>query len=308
MKRIILLLLVLILGFMAGSFVAYKLLRGDDTPEPAHIISDAYLEKFNSGGERLLQVPGTKNFRDLGGYKTADGRTVKWDMIYRSDNLAHLDSAGMEAFEALNIRTITDLRSEEERIQEPNRIPAAYPGRHYQVLPINDRPVDIRVLGKKIITGKITDEEISDLLDHRKFITTDSHREYWGQWLRDLANDEATPHLFHCTSGKDRTGFGASIFLLTMGVPEEIVKQDFLLSNQVLEEYNDARIIEIEKKVPGSIDEDLFRKILGVSEETIDLSFAEMKSQYGSVDGFIRDGLGIDDETRQRLQDKFLEN
>ena len=306
MKRLLVTLLLVLIGIGLGLFISHK--RGAETETLAHIIPIEHLAKFNGDGTRLLQIPGTKNFRDMGGYKTADGKTVKWNMVYRSDSLAHLDSAGMTAFSDLGIRTITDLRSEPERIQEPNRIPAVYPGTRYQVLPINDRPVDIRALGKRIITGKVTDAEISDLLDHRRFITNSSHRGYWGQWLAELANDDATPHLFHCTSGKDRTGFGGSIFLLALGVPKETVQQDFLLSNLVLEDYNAARIAEIDKIVPGKIDEALFRKILGVSQKTIEASFAEMDSQYGSVDGFIRDGLEIDDETRQRLKNKFLEN
>lgn len=305
MKRLFVSLALLIAGIALG-FFAHMKMSGDDE-YPVHIVTEEYRAQFNKDGERLLSVPGTKNFRDLGGYQTVDGRTVKWNMIYRSDNLAHLDESGMEAFQALGIKAITDLRSSDERIQEPNRIPASYPGPVYNVLPINDRPVDIRALGRKIVTGKITDADIDDLLDHRKFITNDSHRAYWGQWLRDLANDGAAPHLFHCTSGKDRTGFGASVFLLTMGVPEDTVKADFLLSNAVLEDYNAARIVEIDDKVPGSIAEELFRKILGVSESTIDKSFAEMKSRYGSIDGFIRDGLGVDDATRAKLQSKFLE-
>ena len=306
MKRFFLGLVLLLVGIGLGFFVAKQLSGSDE--DSVHIVTENFRAKFNENGNRLLAISGTKNFRDLGGYKTTDGRTTKWDMLYRSDNLAHLDEVGMEAFEALGIRAITDLRSGPERIQEPNRIPASYPGPVYNVLPINERPVDIRVLGRKIAMGSITDEDINDLLDHRKFITNDEHRAYWGQWLRDLAGDTATPHLFHCTSGKDRTGFGASIFLLTMGVPEETVKADFLLSNAVLSDYNDARIIEIDDRIPGNIDEELFRKILGVSESTIDLSFAEMKTQFGSIDGFIRDGLGVDDVTRAKLQTKFLEN
>ncbi len=306
MKRLLVTLLLLLIGISLGLFIAYK--RGGETEAVTHIIPTQHLAKFNSQGIRLLSIPGTKNFRDMGGYKTADGKTVKWNMVYRSDSLAHLDSAGMSAFADLGIRAITDLRSEPERIQEPDRIPANYPGSKYQVLPINDRPVDIRALGKRIVMGKITDAEISDLLDHRRFITNSSHRSYWGQWLAELANDDATPHLFHCTSGKDRTGFGGAIFLLAIGVPKETVQQDFLLSNKVLEDYNTARIAEIDKKIPGNIDEALFRKILGVSQETIEATFAEMESRYGSIDGFFRDGLEIDDETRQKLKDKFLED
>ncbi len=306
MKRIILSILILVVGIISG-FIGGKVIGGDDAEYPVHIVTPEYRAKFNGTGERLLSVPGTKNFRDMGGYETSDGRTSKWNMVYRSDNLAHLDSIGMEKFITLGIKAITDLRSINERMQEPNRLPGTYPDPTYSVLPINDRPVDIRVLGRKIVTGKITEQDIDDLLDHRKFVKNAELREYWGQWLRSLANDNATPHLFHCTSGKDRTGFGASIFLLTLGVPEETVKADFLLSNAVLEDYNVARIKEIDSKIPGKIDEDLFRKILGVSESTIDLSFAEMKSQFGSIDGFIKDGLLVDDKTRERLQAKFLE-
>jgi len=306
MKRIIFSLLILLIGTVAG-FIGGKIIGGNDAEYPVHVVTPEYRAKFNSSGERLLSVPGTKNFRDLGGYEAADGRTSKWKMVYRSDNLAHLEPSGMENFQALGIRAITDLRSVNERVQEPNRIPGAYPGPTYSVLPINDRPVDIRVLGRKIVTGKITEQDIDDLLDHRKFVNNAELRDYWGQWLRSLADDTATPHLFHCTSGKDRTGFGASIFLLALGIPEETVKADFLLSNEVLEDYNVDRIKEIDAKIPGKIDEDLFRKILGVSESTIDLSFKEMKSQFGSIDGFIREGLRVDDETREKLRDKFLE-
>lgn len=291
----------IITGLLAFYFLTNK------TETPPHVVTDSFRAQFNTNGNRLLSVPGTKNFRDLGGYKTVDGRQVKWGMIYRSDNLAHLDEAGIEAFKTLNIRAITDLRSDPERQQEPNIIPASSPGPIYNVLPINDRPVDIRALGKRIVTGKITDAEISDLLDHRRFITNPSHREHWGNWLADLAKDETVPHLFHCTSGKDRTGFGASIFLLAMGVDRSVVQEDFLLSNAILEDYNTARIAEIDRRVPGKIDETLFRKILGVSQDTIEASFAEMEAQYGSIDGFIRDGLGIDDATRQALRNKFLE-
>ena len=305
MKRFILSCVILFIGAGIGFFVAQKL-RGD-TEMPVHVVTEAFRAQFNKEGTRLLDIPGTKNFRDLGGYETKDGRKSRWNMLFRSDNLAHLSEDGLKAFKDLDIRTITDLRSSNERIQEPNRLPASYPGVVYNVLPINDRPVDIRAMGRKIVTGNITDKDIDDLLDHRKFITNPDHRSYWGEWLRNLVNNDSTPHLFHCTSGKDRTGFGASIFLLTIGVPEETVKADFLLSNSVLADYNDARIKEIDARIPGKINEDIFRKILGVSEKTIDLSFAQMKSDFGSIDGFIRDGLEIDDDIRLQLQDKFLE-
>lgn len=256
---------------------------------------------------RLLPIEGTRNFRDLGGYVMADGRAVKHGLIYRSDNLAHLSAAGTAQITQLGLAKITDLRSDKERNQEPNKLTAISPAADYSVLPINDKPVDIRALSRKIIMGRVDEAEVMELLDHRRFITSAVHRKSWGDWLASLESDEKTPHLFHCTSGKDRTGFGAAIFLLTLGADKDTVMEDFLFSNDVLAGYNDATIASIEKRIGKRESLDIIRKIMGVSRETMLATFAEMEAQYGSIDGFIQEGLGVDDQTRLRLQEKFLE-
>lgn len=256
---------------------------------------------------RLLPIEGTRNFRDLGGYEVADGRTVKHGLVFRSDNLAHLSEAGMAALTALELKVITDLRSDKEREQEPDKLPDTTPVPEYAVLPINDRPVDIRKMSRKIIMGRVDEEEVMTLLDHRRFVTNPKHRESWGNWLRSLAEDENTPHLFHCTSGKDRTGYGSAIFLLALGANKDTVMEDFLFSNAVLKGYNDATIAGIEKKIGKRDSLEIIRKIMGVSQETMEATFAEMEAQYGSVDAFIEEGLGIDASTRAQLQNKFLE-
>ncbi|MGB0907975.1 MAG: tyrosine-protein phosphatase [Maricaulaceae bacterium] len=265
------------------------------------------MEEAGVADGRLLSIDGTRNTRDLGGYAAADGRTVKWGMIYRSDNLGHLTKIGKADIAALKVVAITDLRSGPEREQEPDKIPETTPAITYSVLPINDQPVDIKKLSRKIAKGDVDEAEIMELLDHRRFITNPAHRKNWGDWVKNLAEDEATPHLFHCTSGKDRAGFGAAITLLTLGVPKETVMEDFLLSNMVYADYIDENTKKIKRFVKDEKAIATIRKVMGVSEETMVATFAEMEAQYGSVDGFIKDGLGIDDETRARLQDKFLE-
>lgn len=269
--------------------------------------TDALLAELNVHPERIQTVDGVKNLRDLGGYQTMDGRTVKWDMIYRSANLHELSPEGEAELSQLNIRAITDLRSDPEREQEPDNIPLVTPAIEYSVLPINDQPVDIEVLGRKIVKGEVDEVEIMALLDHRRFITNPAHRESWGRWLKSLGDDAHTPHLFHCTSGKDRAGYGAAIFLLTMGVPKETVKRDFLLSNAIYADYIDDTVSKIDRFVMKDVNFDLIRKVMGVSEETIDATFAQMEADFGSIDGFIEHGLGIDAATRAKLQAKFLE-
>lgn len=256
---------------------------------------------------RLLDISGTRNFRDLGGYVAADGRKVKTGMIYRSDNLAHLGTNGKADLTALNLKTIIDLRSGKEREQEPNDLPTSGAEITYSVLPINDQAVDIRKISRKIIMGRVDEDEVMNLLDHRRFITDKKHRKSWGGWLASLADEAQTPHLFHCTSGKDRTGYGSAIFLLALGVDKDTVMEDFLFSNAVLKGYNDATIVKIEEKVGKRDSLETIRKIMGVSRETMEDTFAQMESDFGSVDGFIENGLGIDAALRLRLQDKFLE-
>ena len=252
---------------------------------------------------RLLSIHGTRNFRDLGGYSTRDGRQIKHGLLFRSDKLSHLEEAGVTEIAALNLKVITDLRSDEERKQEPDHLPQDIT---YAVLPINDKPVDIRKISRKIIMGRMDEAEVMNLLDHRRFITNPAHRQSWGDWLKSLAEDDTTPQLFHCTSGKDRTGYGAAIFMLALGVDKTTVMEDFLFSNQVLKSYNDATILSIEKRVGKRDSLETIRKIMGVSQETMQATFAQMESDFGSIDAFIEKGLGIDPAARQKLQDKFL--
>lgn len=293
-----------IIKWIAVPVIAGALLAGCQKHSAS---SDDLIDAPRIDDARLVVIEGTRNTRDLGGYQMADGRTIKHGMMFRSDNLAHLTETGKAEIAALNIKAVTDLRSDKEREQEPDQLPMTTPPIDYAVLPINDKPVDIRKISRKIIMGRIDEDEVMTLLDHRRFITNSAHRESWGNWLKSLASDDKTPHLFHCTSGKDRAGFGSVIFLLTLGADKDTAMEDFLFSNAVLKGYNDATIAGIEDKIGKRDSLEIIRKIMGVSQETLEATFAEMEAQFGSVDAFIEEGLGIDAETRARLQDKFLE-
>lgn len=292
----------LLSAVVLGTAMTLSACSQNETSRTAELLAAA-----NVSPDRILNVDGAKNLRELGGYETADGRRVKWGVLYRSDNLGELTSKGKAALSALNLKAVTDLRSDPEREEAPDRLPDQSPPIAYSVLPINDEPVDIKALSRKIIKGEIKEEELMVLLDHRRFITNPAHRKSWGDWVKALEDDANTPHLFHCTSGKDRAGYGAAITLLTLGVPKETVKKDFLLSNAVYADYIDKNIKKIDRFVGKDANTDLIRKVMGVSEETIDATFAQMETDYGSIDGFIENGLGIDAETRARLQAKFLE-
>ena len=269
--------------------------------------SQALMTEAGVHVDRLIPIDGTRNTRDIGGYQTVDGRQVKWGMLYRSDNLHELTKIGRSQIADLGIVSVTDLRSEKEIEDAPDALPKTSPPVQYRVLPINDESVDIKALGRQIVKGEIDDAQIMMLLDHRRFITNPAHRKSWGDWVTSLNEDQKSPHLFHCTSGKDRAGYGAAILLLTLGVPKDTVMNDFLLSNIVYADYIDKMVGKIDKYVRKDVDTDLIRKVMGVSRETLVATFAEMETQYGSIDGFIEEGLGINADTRESLQEKFLE-
>ena len=116
------------------------------------------------------------------------------------------------------------------------------------------------------------------------------------------------PHLFHCTAGKDRTGFAAAILLLTLGVSEQQVIDDFLLSNTFLADQIDKNLQKIASRSKTPLNETALRQVLGVTSSSLEGAFAAMRSSYGSIENFIEQGLGIEQKTREKLKETFLED
>lgn len=261
---------------------------------------------FGQAGQRELLLNTTLNSRDLGGYVGADGRQVKWGVLYRSDSLAHLDDVDQRRLQALGLVRITDFRSESERLEAPDQLPQQSPAIDYRTLAINDPAVDVAALGRRFYAGDLSSEELLALTDRSAYVYDNSLREGWGQWLRSLAEPGALPQLFHCTAGKDRTGFAAAIVLLTLGVSREEVMVDFLLSNEYLARKIEANLKRIQANSASDIDPELLRQVLGVSPSSLEGAFEAMEQEYGSVDGYIEHGLGVDKATREKLQALLL--
>lgn len=256
--------------------------------------------------ERALRLENTVNSRDLGGYNAADGRSVKWGMLFRADSLAHLNASDQDRLRELGLVRITDFRSESERLEAPDQLPQQSPPIDYRTLSINDPAVDVAALGRRFYAGDLSNAELLALTDRSAYVNDEALREGWGQWLRSLAEPGALPQLFHCTAGKDRTGFAAAIVLLTLGVSREDVMADFLLSNEYLAGKIEANLQRIQENSASTIDPELLRQVLGVSPASLEGAFEAMEEKFGSVDGYIEYGLGVDKSTRERLQALLL--
>jgi len=257
--------------------------------------------------QRLLPLSNTLNSRDMGGYTTADGRMVKWGMLFRSDSLANLDEADLAYLEKLQLSAVTDFRGDSERAEAPDRLPQQSPAIAYRTLAINNPAVDVAELGRKFYSGQLSQAELVALTDRRGYINDAAISHMWGQWVRDLAEPGALPHLFHCTAGKDRTGFAAAIVLLTLGVSRDDVMQDFLLSNEYLAAKIEDNVQKIQAHSAAEVDADVLRQVIGVSPKSLEGAIQAMEANYGSIDGYIEQGLGIDGATRLKLQELLLE-
>ncbi len=276
-----------------------------------------------------VQLSGTSNFRDVGGYLTTDGKRVRKGVLYRSDQLTNLSRNDLAALSELGLSRVYDLRSDGERYARPNRLPNGVPpsdptgnSSEREVRPtkvpaqseievvnlaVYYAPLDRGVTRRKIVDGEVEPGEFRRLLveQNRAFVT--DYREQWATVIKGLAEADSLPSLIHCAEGKDRTGFAVAMVLLAVGVPEETVIQDYLLSNTFLEQRAStlSRLAAVGSRfrVPASE----VRPLLEVRREYLEAGLGTIKEIYGSYDRYLRDGLQIDDATLTKLKARLLE-
>ncbi len=256
-------------------------------------------------GERLVPLEGSHNFRDLGGYRTADGRQLRWERLYRSDTLSGLTDDDVDALQPLRLRTIVDLRSERERREDPDRVLELAPDT-VLALEVEAVGLDPVTLRDKIRTGGIMALELEAvMLDaYRAFET---HAPVWRAFFDQLEQEESYPLVFHCTAGKDRTGFAAALVLLALGVPEETVVEDYLATNAYQQTMREAVL----RWVPlysffRTEPEDLL-PLLEARREYLALSLEAVRARWGSVDAYLEEALGLTPERLDALRARLLE-
>ena len=255
---------------------------------------------------RKLPFTGAHNFRDLGGYKTEDGRTVKWGKIYRSDNLHSLTDEDLKYMKRLNIKSVVDFRSLEERESEPDRL---NPDMTQVLLPINFQPKELDDDSIKNIIKDLTfgDLDSSNLLRDFNIVIVEEFAEEYKNFFRHIIENNAEPLVFHCTAGKDRAGFASAMILTILGVPREKVIEDYLLTNTYVKDHVDDKMLEIELKTFFRADTDNLRKINLVEERYIQAAFDTIDSKWGGMDRYISEALNLNEEDILKLKDFYLE-
>lgn len=177
---------------------------------------------------RRLALEGAVNFRDLGGYAAGADRVTRWQRLYRSDSLAALTQPDIDQLAALDLFGISDFRLPGERGANPDRLPEKHAMR---LLMPGFIPRGTEDMLRDVATGRAGPEDIRrEVLQHYRLFVTEHLADYRSTFEM-LMEAEGRPVLLHCTSGKDRTGFGIALILLALGCDSEVVLDDYEMTN-----------------------------------------------------------------------------
>jgi protein-tyrosine phosphatase len=255
--------------------------------------------------ERVLPLEGAHNFRDLGGYAAADGRRLRWGRLFRSDDISKLSDADLAYLSRLGLRLVCDFRSDAERGDAPDRLPVPAPETAF--LPIADPKVDPLALRERILSGNLGDMDFANLLiEGNKSYASQFAPQYRAMFAR-IGSAQGVPALLHCTAGKDRTGFGSALVLLALGVPEQTVYDDYLLTNATTASRTERVLWLIRLRSFGRADVGRLRPLFEARREYLAAALDEVKQSYGDFDRYLSDALGVDAAKRDALRASLLE-
>ena len=256
-----------------------------------------------------LGIPPVPNLRDVGGYKTRDGAIVTRGLAYRSDTFNPMTAEDIRKLGRLDLKNDYDLRTTAEAKARPDEMPS---GVRYHLLNVladakSAAPAELEALlhePKKANVvlggGKI---EALFMEGYREFVSLPSAKQSYRTLFLSLMDREKAPGVFHCTTGKDRTGWAAAALLTLLGVPKETVMADYMRTNEyTLPQFQKA----IDGFVAAGGDRAIAVAIFGVKSEYLEASFDEMKKQYGTIENYFSEGLGIDAAGQKTLRELFL--
>ncbi len=263
-------------------------------------------------GESLglaLGMDTVPNLRDVGGYKTRDGRTVARGVAYRSDTFNPMSAEEIKTLGRLALKNDYDLRTAAEAKAAPDEMPR---GVEYHLLNVladarSAAPAELeRLLHEpKKANVALGGGKIEELFEqgYRELIDLPSAKESYRTLFLSLADPDKVPAVFHCTTGKDRTGWASAALLTLLGVPPETVMEDYMRTNAyTLPQFRRT----IDEFVAAGGDRDIAVAVFGVKPEYLTASFDEMHKRYGSIERYFSEGLGIDSAGQQVLRERFL--
>lgn len=252
--------------------------------------------------ERKLGMQGTPNFRDFGGYRTVDGRMVKWGFLFRSGQLSSLSDQDVALVASLELDLVCDFRRDEEQQGDPSRLPLGKPPR------IASLPI---IPGSNSRFFEQADGQLADrqaMFDFMVEINRDfaeAQTATYARMFREILDVEDARFLVHCAAGKDRTGFAAAIILLALGVSRDVVMRDYMLTGQFFHPQSEVERLR-EKYQMQQMDAQSILPMLEVHEDYLARALLAIEQNYPSVEVYLEEALGVGAAEVAELQTRYV--
>jgi protein-tyrosine phosphatase len=260
--------------------------------------------------QRLLRLQGGRNFRDLGGYSTRDGRRVRWRTLYRSGVMSYLTPDDEVQLTARGIRVVCDLRTAEERTREPTRWQP--PGVRWLQWDYDSSEISLK--GFLAVHGIDSPEDTRSAMIALYRLFPARFEAQFAALFHELA-DGALPLVFNCSAGKDRTGLAAALILTALGVGHDDVMADYSLTNSAVDLERELFAhrrgsigVGNEHAHLATVGREARAPLLTADPRYLDAAFAQIATDHGSIDNYLQTRLELTPTALARIRDLLLES
>ena len=265
-------------------------------------------------------LEGTFNFRDLGGYQTADGKTIKRGNVYRADALTKLTDNDLKTLKEIGLKTIVDFRGENEIASQPNK----------EVANTTTYVLSPHAPVAQLSTGNLTDDKVKidkllklaedeaawsklmsrgeDMaLQMKEMAFSDYSLDKFRQVFELLLNPENTPLVFHCKGGKDRTGLMSVLFLMALGVPKETIIADYMQTKSCMAARNERRMAEYRVYTDNPQVLEYLASLMATKLSYVEIVFDNIEARYNAYEDYLIDKVKLTAENIKTLKTMYLE-
>ena len=253
--------------------------------------------------ERKLGMQGTPNFRDFGGYRTVEGRLVKWGFLFRSGQLSNLSDQDVALLASLELDLVCDFRRLEEQEGDPSRLPSRKAPR-IASLPIT--PGSNAEFFEQVGGQLGNRQAMFDFMVEINRDFAEAQTETYARMFREILDVEDARFLVHCAAGKDRTGFAAAIILLALGVSQEVVMQDYMLTRRFFSPHREVDRLR-QKYQMQNMDAESILPMLEVHEDYLSRALMAITQAYPSTDVYLEEALGMGSAEVAELRARYLD-
>ncbi|MBC6308776.1 tyrosine-protein phosphatase [Listeria sp. FSL L7-1582] len=256
------------------------------------------------GGQ--IKLDGAVNIRDLGGYKTTDGKTIKPHKLIRAAELANLSKNDIKKLTSTyGLAEIIDFRTDSEVKAKPDPVIKNVDYLHDSIMKDNGSSTSAQDMIASL--AKMDNPEQFLINANKSFVTDQQSIDGYKLFFQELLANKNGSVLWHCTAGKDRTGFGTALVLAALGVNQKTIMNDYLLSNKYREAENQKTLDALAKQTDNPKVLAGMKAVLDVRPAYLNAAFDEINAKYGSTDAFLEKGLGLTSKDIKALKKAYLQ-